>query len=142
MFTPPGATESTVPSRSRSGIASKVTRTFWLGATRAASDSSNGTTTWKVFTLFNTMNAEPPGRVADSAVDAEDWSLVAAAPTPGIPASVPGANAVVPPPGPNHSPTAPLIAETVPPTGAYSTVLSTSRCALATSARPLATNAA
>src|SRR3977135_4283657 len=118
MFTPPGATDSTVPSRSRSGIASKVTSTFWLGATLAASDSSNGTTTWKVSMLFNTTNAEPPGRVADNALEAEDWSLVAAAPTPGIPASVPGASAVVPPPAPNHSPTAPLIADTVPPTGA------------------------
>src|SRR5882757_10865416 len=120
MSTPPGATDNTVPSRVRSGSASKLTCTFWFGATFAASDSSNGTTTWKVLMLFNTMKAEPPGRVADSALDAEDWSLVAAAPTPGIPASVPGANAVVPPPGPSHSPTAPLIADTVPPTGAYS----------------------
>ena len=112
--------DSTVPSRVRSGSASNVTCTFWFGATFAASDSSNGTTTWKVLMLFNTMKAEPPGRVADGApvLEAEDWSLVAAAPTPGIEASVPGASALVPPPAPTYSPTAPVIEETVPPTGA------------------------
>lgn len=41
-----------------------------------------------------------------------------AAPIPGIAASVPGARALVPPPELNHSPTVPVIAETVPPTGA------------------------
>src|SRR5882757_8966614 len=120
MSTPPGATESTVPSRVRSGRASKVIWTFWFGATFAASDSSNGTTTWNVLTLLITMNAEPPGRVADGAPEAEadDWSAVAAAPTPGIAASVPGARALVPPPWPTYSPTAPVIEEIVPAIGA------------------------
>ena len=120
MSTPPGAMESTVPSRVRSGRASKVTWTFWFGATLAASDSSNGTTTWKLLMLFSTMNAEPPGRVAEGAPDAEaeDWSAVAAAPTPGIAASVPGARALVPPPAPTYSPTAPVTEETEPATGA------------------------
>src|ERR1700742_2899352 len=117
MSTPPGATDSTVPSRVRSGSASNVTSTFWFGATFAASDSSNGTTTWK---LLITMNDEPPGRVAEGApvAEAEDWSLVAAAPTPGIEASVPGASALVPPPWPTYSPTAPVIEEIVPAIGA------------------------
>src|SRR5882757_6696319 len=120
MSTPPGASESTVPSRVRSGRASNVTSTFWFGATFAASDSSNGTTTWNVLMLFSTMNAEPPGRVADGApvADAEDWSLVAAAPTPGIDALVPGARALVPLPEPTYSPTAPVIEEIVPAIGA------------------------
>src|ERR1700754_5197586 len=120
MSTPPGEMASTVPSRVRSGRASNVTSTFWLGATFAASDSSKGTTTWKVLMLLITMNAEPPGRGAEGApvADAEDWSLVAAAPTPGMVASVPGASALVPPPEPTYSPTAPVIEEIVPATGA------------------------
>src|SRR5882757_990993 len=118
MFTPPGATESTVPLRVRSGTASKVTSTGWLAATLTASDSSNGTTIWNVLMLFSTTNADPPGLVADGPLLLAA-SLVAAAPTPGIDASVPGASAVVPEfADPTNSPTLPLIADTVPPTGA------------------------
>src|SRR5882757_4635722 len=135
MFTPVGASASTVPARDRPGIASKVTSTFWFGETFEASDSSNGTTTWKVLMLFSTMNAPPPGRVAerpDAALPAA--SLEAAAPTPGMEASEPGDSAVVPEPAPMYSPTAPVIAETVPPTGARRMVLLTSFCASATTA--------
>ena len=60
---------------------------------------------------------------------------------PGIAASLPGASAVVPELGDRYSPTVPLMAETVPSTGARRVASSTFRWACRTRASPLATNA-
>src|SRR5919106_671073 len=57
---PAGAIASTVAGARRSGTASTLTSTCWFTAMRAASDSSNGTTSWKESMLFNTMNALLP----------------------------------------------------------------------------------
>lgn len=56
----------------RSGTASKVTSTFWFGATRVASDSSNGMTTWTVSAPSSTRNWVPPGRAIAGAAPPVD----------------------------------------------------------------------
>src|SRR5437764_14155870 len=92
-----GASETTVPARVRSGIASKVTLTFWLGATFVASDSSKGTTTWKVLTSSRTMNCVPPGRAAPVAGLPNEVLLFEVTPfRPGMGALVPGASGLTP----------------------------------------------
>ena len=116
-------------------MASKRTSTRWLGATRTASDSSNGTTASKVSTLSSTRNCVPPGRVTTPADPFADE------PAPGMAPSLPGASGVVPALGASTSPTAPLTAEpSVPSAGARSTVSSTSFCAAATAACAAATS--
>src|ERR671916_2130873 len=133
MLLPVGATATTVPARVRSGTASKETSTFWLGVTFAASDSSNGTTTWKVLISLRTRNWLPPGRWAPVAGLPRETLLFAAPPaTPGMGAKVPGANGLVFWLGLMYSPGTPLMTDTVPATGARNTVWSTSRWAAAT----------
>src|SRR5262245_41990713 len=108
MAVPVGAIDSTVPSSVTSGTASTDTFTFWFGPVVAASDSLNGTTTWNASMLSSTRNWVPPGRAglaptpaAACAADAES--------TPGMPALLPGARALVPLLGPRYSPTTPLM---------------------------------
>src|ERR1700748_500431 len=93
-----GATDSTVPSSVASGSASSETSTCWPGAICAASFSWNGATTEKPDTPCITSNCEPPGRVGDA--PAPEAAPAPAAPlddeAPGMAASAPGANGVVP----------------------------------------------
>src|ERR687886_103615 len=96
MAVPVGAVESTVPGTVRSGIASKVTLTFWFATIVDASDSLNGTTSWYVLTLSSTRNCAPPGRVGDAALPGRTGATADDPPAPGIAASLPGASAVVP----------------------------------------------
>lgn len=83
----------------RFGTASNVTCTSWLKASLEASDSAKGITTSMALRLLMTMNA-----VDDVLVGSGAW--------------VPGASAVVPPPGATGSPTTPLMLLTTPSIGA------------------------
>ena len=129
---PAGATACTVPLTVRSGRASKTASTVWPGTIAAASNSVNGTTADRAPERASTMNWLPPGR----ATELLPWVVV-----PGIAASEPGARALVPVLAVRYSPTAPLIAVTVPSNGAtrvafarFDFATSTRACALATAA--------
>src|ERR1700755_2389108 len=110
---PAGATLVTRPEMVSLGRASTETSTSCPGAIRAASASSNGTTSWNGSAESSTTKAPLPGAVLPA--PAVPVPLLTSTGNGAVP---PGARGVTAEGGDTTSPVVPLIAVTVPDTGA------------------------